>query len=279
MIADAKVPLLWLRNKELRPQPYVQTLIHSICKLFEPDEMYYIRSKDNPADLGTKFEKFHNTYQMLGDDSLFRKGPECLRMGIEKAVKSNKLVPINKISPTQLEKDMAALEIIKLHQLVITENQEENLVKNIEASYALDEESIDDAIACLIATTDETVEEESWLNNKTSGYRAQKATLTVREKVKKVEEFSHYLISPLRKRHDVFFRSTMVAFKAIQCWLRLKLTGKAPRSSAEKRKKIDDRITKLARGPEREASIEEIPENEEENSKNEDNIPTIRSLE
>ena len=169
LIADAKVPLLWLRNKDLRMQPFVQTRVHSICKLFNPDEMYYIRSKDNPADLGTKFEKFHNTYQNFGDDSLFRKGPECLRMGIEKAVKSNKLVPINKISPTQLEKDMAALEVIKLHQLVITENQEENLVKNIEASDALDEESIDDAIACLIATTDETVEKESWLNNKTSG--------------------------------------------------------------------------------------------------------------
>ena len=27
LIADAKVPLLWLRNKELRTQPYVQTRI------------------------------------------------------------------------------------------------------------------------------------------------------------------------------------------------------------------------------------------------------------
>ena len=93
LIADAKVPLLWLRNKDLRTQPFVQTRVHSICKLFNPDEMYYIRSKDNPADLGTKFEKFHNTYQNLGDDSLFRKGPDCLRMGIEEAVKSNKLDP------------------------------------------------------------------------------------------------------------------------------------------------------------------------------------------
>ena len=162
--------------------------------------MYYIRSKDNPADVGTKFERFHNTYQNLGDDSLFRKGPDCLRMGIEESVKSNKLVPISKISPTPLEKDMAALEIVKLHQLVITENQEENLQRSIEASDALDEESIEDAIECLIATTDETVEAESWLNTKTSGYRAQKATQTVREKVRKVEEFSHYLVSPLRRR-------------------------------------------------------------------------------
>ena len=73
----------------------------------------------------------------------------------------------------------------------------------------MDEESIDDAIACLIATTDETVEEESWLNNKTSGYRAQKATLTVREKVKKVEEFSH--------------SGKDMMYSLDQRWLRLKL--------------------------------------------------------
>ena len=52
MIMDAKVPLLWLRNKDLRTQPYVQTRVHSICKQFRPDEMYYIKSKLNPADLG-----------------------------------------------------------------------------------------------------------------------------------------------------------------------------------------------------------------------------------
>ena len=77
LITDAKVPLLWLRNKELRTQPFVQTRIHSICKLFEPNEMYYIKSEENPADLGTKFKNFSNTYLALSDESLFRRGPEC----------------------------------------------------------------------------------------------------------------------------------------------------------------------------------------------------------
>ena len=128
--------------------------------------MYYIKSKDNPMDLGTKFEKFHNTYKCLGDDSLFRRGPDCLRLGIEEAVKKNDLILISKISPTTKEKDLAALEIVKLHQLVITENQEENLIKPIGPSDALDEGSIDDAVVCLIATDNETVENESWLNKK-----------------------------------------------------------------------------------------------------------------
>ena len=34
--------------------------------------------------LRTKFTKFQNTYQKLGDDSLFRQGPKCLRKGLRK---------------------------------------------------------------------------------------------------------------------------------------------------------------------------------------------------
>ena len=161
LITDAKVPLLWLRNKELRTQPYVQTRIHSICKIFEADEMYYIKSKENPADLGTKFENFSQTYQMLGDDSLFRNGPECLKMGIKEAVNSKRLIPIDKISLSKVEKDMAALEVVKLHQLVITENRNENFMKNLDSSEAINEKTIEDTVACLLISDNDAVEKES----------------------------------------------------------------------------------------------------------------------
>ena len=83
------------------------------------------------------------------------------------------------------------------------------------------------------------------MNKKTSGYRAQKATKTVRDKVSQVEEFSKQHASPLKKRYDMFFRSTMIAFKAIRCWLKLKLSKEAPKNWAEKRKRIDDRTETL----------------------------------
>ena len=137
-------------------------------------------------------------------------------MGIKVAVTSKRLMPIDKISPSQVEKDMAALEVVKLHQLVITENKNENFMKNMNASEALDEETIEDTVTCLLVAENDTVEKESWMNKKTSGYRAQKATKTVRAKVNQVEEFSKYPISPLRKKYDVFFRSTMVAFKLVE---------------------------------------------------------------
>ena len=186
--------------------------------------MFYIKSEDNPADLGTKFTKFQNTYKKLGDESLFRQGPRCLRKGIKKAIEAQDLIPANKVNPSPTEKKSASLEIVKLHQLVITNDREENLRKPIEAEEAIEEEEIENTEVCLLTFNKEIISDESWLHKKTSGYRTQKATLSVKEKVGRVETFSNYLISPLRKRYDTFFRSTMCTLKAIRCWLKLKTT-------------------------------------------------------
>ena len=79
--------------------------------------------------------------------------------------------------------------------------------------------------------------------------------MTVKEKVRKVELFSNYLMSPLRKRYDLFFRSTMGAFKAIRCWLRAKLSNKAPKNWEIKRKEIDERLVRFIRLPKQKATI------------------------
>ena len=93
----------------------------------------------------------------------------------------------------------------------------------------------------------DAVTKESWMNKKTTGYRAQKATTTARAKIAQVEKFSNYIISPMRKRYDTFFKSTMITFKAIRCWLKLRVSEKAPKNWSEKRRRIDDRITALVR--------------------------------
>ena len=84
-------------------------------------------------------------------------------------------------------------------------------------------------------------------------------------------------MSPLKKKYDVFFRSTMILFKAIRCWLKLKLSKEARKNWAEKRKRIDDRITKLIRSPKSEASIEEIPVEKEESVNEVHNFPTVKN--
>ena len=164
----------------MHTQPYVRTRIHSICKTFEADEVYYIRSKDNPSDLGTKFDNFKYAYQMLDEDSLFRNGPKCLEKGIEAAVASKRLIPLNNISLTAEERALAALEVVKLHQLVITRDENENFSQRMRPSDTINEETIDDTIACLIMSDDEAVDREHWFNTKTTGYKAQKASLTLR---------------------------------------------------------------------------------------------------
>ena len=93
---------------------------------------------------------------------------------------------------------------------------------------------------------------------KTSGYRTQRATLSVKEKVGRVDTFSNYLISPLRKRYDTFFKSTMCTLKAIRCWLKLKPTDSVPNGWLNKREKIYNRIEQLDKTSVCEATIEEI---------------------
>ena len=139
LIADAKVPLSWLKNKDLRTQPYVQTRIHNICRAFEADEAYYIRNKDNPSDFGTKFDNFKNAYLMRDENSLFRNWPECLKKGIEAAVASKELIPLNKITLNAEEKALAALEVVKLHQLVITRDETENISQKIRPADMINE--------------------------------------------------------------------------------------------------------------------------------------------
>merc|ERR1712198_361336 len=77
------------------------------------------------------------------------------------------------------------------------------------------------------------------------GFRTQRATLSVKEKLEKVQEFSKYLVSPLRKSYDVVVKSTMCALKALRCWLRLKPSKSIPRGWLEKRKKIYERLETL----------------------------------
>ena len=185
LISDAKVPLSWVRNKNLRTQPYVQNRVHNICKIFDVAEAYYIKSEANPSDLGTKFDKFNDVHLLLGEDSRFRNGPACLKKGIEAAVASGELVPLDQITLNAHEKAMAALEIVKMNQLVIIDEDEEDTL-TLQPNDAVDKETIDLAIPCLITATNETISEELLLKPVSSGYRAQKATKTIRDKVAKV---------------------------------------------------------------------------------------------
>ena len=109
------------------------------------------------------------------------------------------LIPLNKMTLNAEEKALAALGVVKLHQLVITRDDTENMPHRIRPADMVNEETIDNTVACLIMSDDGAVSREHWLNTKTTGYRAQKATSTIRSKIAQVENFSNYLISPIRK--------------------------------------------------------------------------------
>ena len=66
----------------------------------------------------------------------------------------------------------------------------------------------------------------------------------------------------MKKRYDLVFRSTAVTFKAINCWLNLEVSDKAPRHWKRKRQAINERIINLPRCPKTAATIEEIDPND-----------------
>ena len=83
------------------------------------------------------------------------------------------------------EKALAALEIIKMHQLIVTKDFTEAPTM-LQPNDTADEETIEHATLCLISAPDEAISNEQWLNATTTGYRAQKATATIKSKIAKL---------------------------------------------------------------------------------------------
>ena len=85
------------------------------------------------------------------------------------------MIPASELNPTKVEKETAALEIVKLHQLVITNDRNEEIVDE-----AVNKEEIENTEVCLLTFDQEVISDESWMNKKTSGFRTQRATLSVK---------------------------------------------------------------------------------------------------
>ena len=135
---------------------------------------------------------------------------------------------MDRITLNAHEKALAALEVVKMNQLVITDEAEEDPL-TLQPNDSVDKETIDLAIPCLITATDETIDEELLLKPVSTGYRVQKATTTMRDKIAKIEAFSNYIMSPLKRNYRTFFHTMMVTFKVVRCWLNLKVSNKAPK--------------------------------------------------
>ena len=108
-------------------------------------------------------------------------------------MESKELTPLNKLTLDDDEKKLAALEVVKMNQLVITRDDSEDIPHKLNPGDSLDETTIEESIACLITSNKEAIESEPWLKTKTTGFRAQTSTSTIKEKISKVEKFSNYL--------------------------------------------------------------------------------------
>ena len=70
---------------------------HFIGRIFEIEHVLFVRTKDNPSDLGTKFGAFSDVTDRLNRDSLFRNGPSFLSKGVSEALKAKKIISLKSV--------------------------------------------------------------------------------------------------------------------------------------------------------------------------------------
>jgi len=57
---DSQVVLSWIKSNTTNKQPFIQRRVDEIRRLTSPSQWYYIQSKNNPADLGTRTMKLNS---------------------------------------------------------------------------------------------------------------------------------------------------------------------------------------------------------------------------
>ena len=143
---------------------------------------------------------------------------------------TGELIPSSQITLNPEERAKAEREVIKLNQLIMLDGDEED-TKTPNPNDAINVETLECAVPCLIMVSTQEIEKELlWrsmsidlavpiltttttgikLSSKpiSSGFRAQKATTSVKEKVEKVELYSNYIMSPLKRDYKTFLHRT-----------------------------------------------------------------------
>lgn len=93
MWSDSEITLNWLKNENLRLPKFAISPVEEILDITNPEQWHYVESKNNVADLATKFQKIN-----FGDvNSPWFQGPKFLKL-------PQKYWPKQKLKPVDLNK-------------------------------------------------------------------------------------------------------------------------------------------------------------------------------
>ena len=101
VFCDNKTALCWTRGEPERLIGYIRKRVKIINQFSAEDDRYYINTKANISDLGTRVD---TCVEDCGPDSEWYKGPSFLA-DIAKAIEDKVIEPLKTLAPTQTEKE------------------------------------------------------------------------------------------------------------------------------------------------------------------------------
>ena len=261
LIGDSQIALFWLLNRQKRTTAFIRNRTHMVNRVFADEEIYYIPTKQNPADLATRFEPFENAYKKMGDTSTFRRGPEFMARGVERAIQEKHIMPITDLrfdADARLEAagqmaeagDSERIEITEMALLVAVGEMgvEHRVPRGMDADerekvYGMDVSGVEEdddpcGRAVLICGREQRSDEGNAVTRDEH----------IMSKIQQREEYSQYLISPTRKTYRMFFDSLTVLFKGVHTWLQGTGSGSVAQGRQEVANKWAARANDTAEG-------------------------------
>ena len=210
LIGDAQVCLFWVLNRVKRTNTFIRNRTHSISRTFEDEEIFYIPSAQNPADIATKFRAgFENAYKQLGDGQPFRVGPNFMSKGLQTAIEDGDITNITKMTLSLETKRAARNQLIdpgadETHPSDVVTPAE---VAFITATQDLPtHEGVDSTEAVLLCTDNEQqIEIQATIP----------ADGTISDKIAERLTYSQYIISPTCKAYNKMYDATTIALMAV----------------------------------------------------------------
>merc|ERR1711942_81503 len=211
LIADNKIAFYWILNRAKKASLYVQNRVFRVSATFKDNQLLWIPTHSNPADIGTRPASLESQFQHLENGQFFRTGPAFLTQGIESAIAENHLVPMQNIK-SQVEQEI----------------MDEILDIDPTESSAIDTNSFD-----MIHTKQNATDSIMVINFSDPDFLS---------KVEQVQDFSNYLICPLKRNYTSFHMSLTVLFRAINQFLTPSKTRATKEAVAERLNSIKSRV-------------------------------------
>ena len=236
IIGDSRIVKFWILNRHKRLTTFVRNRVFNITRIFSTNDVYWCRTMDNPADLGTKFtDEFYDTYKLLADGLTFRAGPDYLRSGVQEAVTNHKLIPITELKLELSEQQDAATQLLDSHQ-VHTISSDGPTAHETVCLFAMETQ-----LPAITDTEDPRARDESVVMlctdqaEHTETEQESRIAPDIQSKVALRLAHSNYLVCPLRLPYNRFLNTTTVLLAGIRNWVtrttsRMATEGKATKN-------------------------------------------------